>query len=213
MISERAAPQGVDESSSGHPARPRRVGRPRSARANEAILDAAIEEFVEHGIAGMAIERIAARAGVARSTIYRRWSSTDELGMAALEHLRDPLPIPPGDSVREDLIILLRALHRLLTETRIGKLIPQLAAEAGRRPDLSYTYWTDYLAPGSSPFGDALRRGMAQGQLRGDLDVELVIDLLTGALFKRSLWQLATTDEEICSVVDTVLAGLAPTRG
>lgn len=160
----------------------------------------------------MAIERVAARAGVARSTIYRRWSDTAALCMEALEHLRAPLPTPPGDSVREDLIFLMRALHQILTQTRIGGLIPQLAAEASRRPDLSYTYWTDYLARGSSPFGHTLRRGIAQGQLRGDLGVELVIDLLTGALFKRSLWQLATTEQEICDIVDTVLAGLTPTR-
>jgi len=191
----------------------RRAGRPRSSRAHEAILDAALEEFVERGLAGMTIERVALRAGVARSTIYRRWTGLEQLCLEALEHLREPTPTPPGNDVREDLIFLLRSLHRILTETRLGRLIPQLAAEAAHRPDLSHTYWTDYLARGNGPFGDVLRRGIEQGKLRADLDVELVIDLLTGVLFKRALWQLTATDEEISEIVDTVLAGLATTTG
>jgi AcrR family transcriptional regulator len=189
---------------------PRAGGRPRSARAHEAILDAAADELIEHGFSGTSIERIAARAGVARTTVYRRWSSLPELCMAALEHLREPLPPPPDQSLAADLVFLLQALRHLLTATRMGQLVPQLAAEARLHPELSLTYWNDYLVRGSSPFAVVLRRGVDQALIRPDLDVELVIDLLTGPVFKRCLWQLETSDRDLTVIVDIVLAGLAP---
>jgi AcrR family transcriptional regulator len=190
-----------------------RPGRPRSARADEAILEAAIEELIEHGFASMTIERIAARAGVARSTVYRRWSNTIDLCAAALDHVRDPLPAPPGASVREDLIFLLKDIRRMLNESRLGRIIPELAAEARRHPDLTRLYWTSYVAPGSSYAAHVLHRGIASGELVARFDVELIIDLLTGPLFKRALWQLPVTDEDITRLVDVVLTGLAPVEG
>ena len=190
---------------------PRRAGgRPRSARAHEAILDAAVDELIEHGFSATTIEGIAARAGVARTTVYRHWSSLPQLCMDALEHLREPLPPPSYRSLPEDLVFLLQALRHVLTATLIGQLVPQLAAEARLHPDLSRTYWNDYLARGSSAFAVVLHHGVAQSLIRPDLDVELVIDLLTGPLFKRCLWQLETSDQDLTAIVDTVLAGLAP---
>jgi AcrR family transcriptional regulator len=190
----------------------RRGGRPRSSEAHEAILRAAIDEWAEHSLAGMTIERVAARAGVARTTVYRRWSSLAELCMEALDHLREPLPTPPGVDVAEDLLVLMRALRHLLTESRLGRLVPQLAVEASRHPDLSLTYWNQYLVRGSSTMADVLRRGVEEGTVRPDLDVELAVDLLTGPLFKRSLWQLPTSDADLLATIDIVLAGLAPNR-
>ena len=167
-----------------------------------------MEEFATHGRSGMTIEKVAARAGVARSTVYRRWKNIDDLCLEALQHLHEPLPPPPGRSVHEDLTFLLGYVRHLLTDTRFGLLIPQLAAEAARRPDLSRTYWAQYLARDRGPFADVLRRGIDEGLLRPDLDLELVVDLITGAVFKRALWQLDTPDADLAAIVDTVLAGL-----
>lgn len=191
----------------------RRGGRPRSTEADEAILRAVVDEWAENSLSGMTIEAVAARAGVARTTVYRRWSSLTELCMAALEQLRQPLPVPPGVSVPEDLLILLQALRYLLTESRLARLLPRLVVEASRHPELSLTYWNDYLARGSSVMADVLRRGVGEGLIRPDLDVELVIDLLTGPLFKRSIWQLPTSDDDLRATIHTVLAGLRPAPG
>jgi AcrR family transcriptional regulator len=200
----------TDDAAAHAPAPARRGGRPRSTRAHEAILEATIEEWAEHSFAGMTIEGVAARAGVARTTVYRRWSSLAALAMDALNHIREHLPTPPGETVRDDLLVLLTALRHLLTRSRTARLIPQLVAEASRRPDLSLTYWNEHLARGTSAFGDVLRRGMAEGSVRPDVDVELAIDLLTGPLFKRSIWQLPTSDDDLTCTIDIVLAGLAP---
>jgi len=188
----------------------RRGGRPRSNEAHLAVLQAAVEEWTDRGFAGMTIERVAARAGVARTTVYRHWSSLAELCMEALDRLREPFPTPAGENIHEDLLLLLRALRHMLTESRLGRLIPQLALEASRHPDISLTYWNEHLIRGSSTLAGVLRRGVAEGLIRPDLDLELAVDLLTGPLFKRSIWQLPTSDADLQATIDTVLAGLAP---
>jgi AcrR family transcriptional regulator len=191
-------------------------GRPRSTEVDEAILTAALDELVEHGFASMTIDGIAARAGVARTTVYRRWSSTDQLCMAAIERVREQLPRPPGHSVREDLIFLLGEVNRILTSTRFGQILPQLAAEAQRRPDLSRAYWTTYLTRGRGVISDVIRRGMAEGVITEGVitegaAIEFVTDMLVGPLVHRLLWQLdPATDDNIVALVDTILAGLRP---
>jgi len=91
--------------------------------------------------------------------------------------------------------------------------VPQLALEASRHPDLSLTYWNDYLVRGASVMADVLRRGVAEGTIRPGPDFELAVDLLTGPLFKRSMWQLPTSDDDLRATVAVVLAGLAPHGG
>jgi len=190
------------------------TGRPRSARADAAILDAAVDELVEHGFTSMTIERIAARAGVARTTVYRRWSGTAELCMDALDRIREPVPTPPGGSVRDDLVFLLRYVNRLLTRTRFGAILPQLAAEARRHPEITQRYWAEHFSADRSVAGEVIRRGIDQRLIRADADIELVIDTLIGPLLHRSMWGVATvTDDQITRIVETVLAGLAPPAG
>ena len=82
-------------------------GRPRSSEAERAILDATVALYAERGMAGLSVEAVAARAGVAKTTIYRRWPSKEELVLAAVTAARGPAPEPPGASVRDDLLFLL----------------------------------------------------------------------------------------------------------
>src|SRR3984885_5350644 len=82
----------------------RRPGRPRSEQAEQAILEAAIEAVGDRGIDGVSCEDVAARAGVGKATLYRRWPGKEDLLIAAFAALRRPLPEPRGESVREDLI-------------------------------------------------------------------------------------------------------------
>src|SRR5262244_3220874 len=89
----------------------RRPGRPRSEQADQAIIDAALSLFAESGPEGLCIERVAARAGVGKATIYRRWPGKEDLLLDALAALRAPLPNPKGESVRDDLAALLDAMR------------------------------------------------------------------------------------------------------
>src|ERR1051326_7360110 len=74
----------------------RRPGRPRSERADRAIIDAALSVFAESGPEGLCIETVAARAGVGKATIYRRWPGKEELLLDAIAALQAPLPEPAG---------------------------------------------------------------------------------------------------------------------
>src|SRR5215472_4074548 len=88
----------------------RRAGRPRSVQADRAIIEATLEIFAESGAEGLCIEKVAAKAGVGKATIYRRWPGKEELLLDAIAALRSPLPQPQGRSVRADLTALLEAL-------------------------------------------------------------------------------------------------------
>src|SRR3954462_5033445 len=94
-------------------------GRPRSERAAKAIIDATLDLLAEEGgVAGVSIEAVAARAGVGKTTIYRRWPNKEALIVDALAALKTPLPVPAGRSVREDLIALTLAMRSTREDRR-----------------------------------------------------------------------------------------------
>src|SRR4051812_27075223 len=85
-------------------------GRPRSERAARAIIDATLALLAEEGgVTGVSIEAVAARAGVGKTTIYRRWPNKEALIIDALADLKEPFPAPRGESARDDLIAIARA--------------------------------------------------------------------------------------------------------
>src|SRR5919108_1899012 len=105
----------VDARATGSPAAGdaggRAPGRPRSERAEKAILEATLDLLAEEsGVAGVSMEAVAARAGVGKTTIYRRWPNKEALIVQALASMKAPLPEPAGVSVREDLLAIARAL-------------------------------------------------------------------------------------------------------
>src|SRR5260370_23120329 len=94
----------------------RRPGRPRSEQAERAIIDAALSLYAETGPEGLCIEKVAARAGAGKATIYRRWPGKEDLLLDAIAALQVPLPQPAGRSVREDRVTLLRATCAALAD-------------------------------------------------------------------------------------------------
>src|SRR5260221_13849776 len=100
---------------------PPRRGRPRSEQADRAIIDATLEMFAESGPDGLCIEQVAARAGVGKATIYRRWPGKEDLLLDALAALKTPLPQPRGRSVREDLVAVVDAMSRDTADPRRGR--------------------------------------------------------------------------------------------
>src|SRR5260221_12588060 len=97
---------------------PPRRGRPRSEQADRAIIDAALSVFAESGTEGLCIEKVAARAGVGKATIYRRWPGKEDLLLDAIRALQAPLPEPAGRSVREDLVMVLSAMRDAVADPR-----------------------------------------------------------------------------------------------
>src|SRR5258707_1829056 len=110
----------------------RRPGRPRSERAEQAILDAALEAIGDCGVDGVSCEDVAARAGVGKATLYRRWPGKEDLLIAAFAALKQPLPQPRGESVRDDLIAMLEVMAEDAEDTRFAQQYALLHAEGER---------------------------------------------------------------------------------
>lgn len=187
-------------------------GRPRSPTVEQAIVDATLDLLVEGGFSGLAVEAVAARAGVGKATIYRRWPSKDALVIDALARLEGD--VPPqlrGENLRDDLVTLLDAVRRKSTSTLAGRILPRMVAEARCRGEVMARYREKVLAPRRARFLDVLRAGVERGELRADLDLELVVDLLVAPVVYRLL--MRTDDRPLprqlpAAVVDAVLAGI-----
>jgi AcrR family transcriptional regulator len=187
----------------------RRPGRPRSERADQAIIDAALSLFAESGPEGLCIERVAARAGVGKATIYRRWPGKEDLLLDAIAALKAPLPEPAGRSVREDLVTLLGVLCQESTDPRRAREFALLLGEGSKYPRLMERYVETVLEPRREVVRAVLRRGMASGELRPDLDVEAALFMLVGAVVaRRGHEQQAIPAGYAERVVDELLRGL-----
>jgi len=189
---------------------PRTAGRPRSTRAHEAIIDATLDLLAEGvPIAELSIEAIAARAGVGKATIYRRWAGKNELLVEAVSTLKQPVPLVEGATVREDLIAGLGAVGA--SDPRATQVFPCLLPEISRNPDLRFLYQS-IVEPRRERTREVLRRGIESGELRPDLDVELTTLLLTGPVVMQRMfgWNPRVDEETLPErVVDALLEGLA----
>jgi AcrR family transcriptional regulator len=174
-------------SSAAQPALDRKApGRPRSARADEAIIDAVIALLADGvPVDALSIEAVAARAGVGKATIYRRWPNKEALLIDAVTALKGPLPELGGVSVRDDLYTLLRPVART-TMIRSSSVLPCLIPELRRSPDLHEVYQR-IIEPRRELMRGVLRRGIDSGELRADLDLEVVMAMLVGPMLAQTV--------------------------
>jgi len=189
----------------------RRPGRPRSERADRAIIDAALSVFAESGIEGLCIETVAARAGVGKATIYRRWPGKEDLLLDAIGALQAPLPEPAGRSVREDLVMVLSAMRDAVADPRRVREFALLLGEGAKYPRLMARYVETMLEPRREVIRSVLRRGIATGELRAGADIEAALFMLTGAVIARGKYDPGSMPPGYVErVVDELLLGLAP---
>ncbi|MEU1364118.1 TetR/AcrR family transcriptional regulator, partial [Micromonospora zamorensis] len=191
-------------------AAPRSPGRPRSVRADEAIIEATLDLLAEGStIEALSIEAIAARAGVGKATIYRRWAGKDALLLDALRRLKGVLAQPAGHSVRDDLVLLVGAIGKNV-DPRAAKIMPCLVPAVNRSAD-QFQLYQNIIGPRRQLMREVLRRGIDEGVLRADIDVEVTMALLTGPmLIQRVLQWNPDLDEQTLPerVVDAVLEGI-----
>lgn len=187
-------------------------GRPRSAEAAQAIQDAALDLFVEQGFEAMSIEGVAARAGVGKTTIYRRWDSKEDLVMDALICHISEIDDPDLGSVRDDLVDLLAAFQRKAHATTMGHIFPRMVAEVSDGSALGHLYAKRVIEPRRQMIAAIIQRGVDRGELPAGIDVDLGVELVMGPAMLRKLFgkapaRIAQAQSE--QHVDTVLAGLA----
>ena len=189
----------------------RAPGRPRSVEADRAILDAALDLFVRQGYEAMSIEGVAAQARVGKTTVYRRWTSKEELIVAAIDELIfDVVPIETG-SLRDDLVGLLVSIQTVMTSSRAGAVFPRMAAHVAEGSPLGRAYLERVIEPRFAVLQEIVAGGIERGELPAGTDPELVRALLVGPVLMWKLMRRLTrrgARVRAERIVDTVLAGL-----
>ncbi len=189
----------------------RRPGRPRSARADRAIIDATTELYAERGLDGLTMEAVAARAGVSKATLYRRYPCKIDLVMAAVTGFTaEEAPHLDTGTTRGDLRAIVAGLVHLVGATIAGRIIPMMVAEIHRNRELSDASHR-FIARRRAATAAAVRRGIARGDIRADADVDLLVDLIAAPVFYRHLVSGSPLDGDFVDrLVDTVLSAAAP---
>jgi AcrR family transcriptional regulator len=187
-------------------------GRPRSQEADRAILNATVELLADRGLAAMSIEEVAARAGVGKTTIYRRWPSKGLLALDAfVTSFREEQPLPDTGTLRGDLLSALTAWVRAVTQTPMGTMLSSLIAEAQHDPELRGAWRDRVIEPLRRQHRIMLERAVARDEIPASVDTEVVLDLFFGAAEHRLLLgHLPMTDAFIGTVVDVILGGIQP---
>ena len=180
------APTGDDDPRDRDP-RPRQPGRPRDPGYDRAILDATLQVLLDKGYKGLTIDGVAAKTGIGRPTIYRRWPSKPALVIAALAQSVGLSPTPDTGALRSDLLAFQRQQVRLMNSPESRRTTAGLVADLVADPELSEVYFRDYIAPRRESMRQALHRAINRGELRADADFDLIYDMLLGPLFMRSV--------------------------
>jgi AcrR family transcriptional regulator len=200
---------GTDTDAGPDPQAGRRPGRPRSEQAEQAIIEATLDLFAEKGFEGVCVELVAARAGVGKATIYRRWPNKEELLLAAFSSLKSPYPEPKGVSVRDDLLAMVRVMCADKSDPRKARRYALLLGEGDKYPRLMARYKETVVEPRCDAMRAVIRRGVETGELRPGTDVEIAMLTLTGAIMAHEKDAGTLDDEFATRLVDGLLLGLS----
>jgi AcrR family transcriptional regulator len=166
-------------------------GRPRSGSVDRALREAARAEFVEHGYRTMSMESIAARAGVSKVSLYRRWPSKARVAAEVLSQMAEDSPMPDAGSLKADLRALIAHTIGSPEAKAAARMIMRTMGEIADDPDLMALYRERVLRPRLDQARGLVRRARARGELRRDLPADLAAALVGGPLFLYYLALLA----------------------
>ena len=188
----------------------RRRGRPRSARAHRAILDAFQAQLIQAGFADLRLEHVAAQAGVGKATIYRRWPSKEALALELLMQLAAPhIAIEDVGDTRAELLAAVTNAMRAVTETPFGPVIRALLSQIAINPALGDPFRASVVQGRRAEVARVIGRGVSRGDLRADADVEVATELLVGPVYFRLMFGGELSQAFAERVVEAVLHGYA----
>jgi AcrR family transcriptional regulator len=179
----------------------------RASRTETAILDATRELLAESGVQGLTMEGVAARAGVAKTTIYRRWRSKDELALAVvIDMVQNVVATPDFGDTRRELISFVNASVKILGSTLMGRVMQGLVSDLATDPELARGFRERVVSMRVAEVKRLIERGIARGDIRPDADIELAHELLFGPVYYRLLLSGAPLDRKLAErIVDAVL--------
>lgn len=168
------------------------LGRPRSAKSHQAILQATLELLAEVGFERMSIDAIATRAGVGKTTIYRRYKSKEELVADAIESFREEIVIPNTGTLWGDIDTLIESAAQITLSPLGRQTVATIVSSASSNPQFAQVYWTKYLQPRRQAFAVVIERAKARNEIQTNLDSDLVFDLMSGIMLYALIFQPTT---------------------
>ncbi|HUI58996.1 MAG TPA: TetR/AcrR family transcriptional regulator [Steroidobacteraceae bacterium] len=186
-----------------------RPGRPRDEQIDSEVVAAVLGVLRTSGYRSVTIEKIARDVGRARTSLYRRWPSKRHLvAYAVISELGDN-PAPDTGDLRRDLVSAVKTLWAAFRGP-LGQALGGLVGEMAQDPELAALIREDVLAARRRSMRAAFARALDRGEVRDDLDIELVLDMLTGPFYYRALFKhAAITRRTTSEVVDCVLRVVA----
>ncbi|MER8011170.1 TetR/AcrR family transcriptional regulator [Streptomyces sp. NPDC094149] len=182
---------------------PRATGRPRSAAADAAILAATREALVELGWSKLTLGDVAMRAGVAKTTLYRRWAGKNELVVDAVAELFDELRLPDLGSLAADIEGVVLQFAAILARPEAACGLMAVVAESTRDDALRARIRTSIVEPQKRLVLQGRERAQERGELPAESDpaeaartVDLIFDVVAGAVVHRTLVSAEAADEE-----------------
>jgi AcrR family transcriptional regulator len=183
----------------------------RSART-QAILDATRELLAKGGVRDLTVEGVAARSGVAKSTIYRRYRSKDELALAVLmDMVQTVVAVPDLGDTRAELLLLVKGAVRVLGKTLMGTVMQGLVSELASESQLAVAFRTQVVSLRMAEVKRLLERGIERGDIKPDVDTGLTHEMLFGAIYYRLFLSGEPLDSGLAErILDAVMPALRP---
>lgn len=171
-------------------------GRPRSVQSHQAMLRSTLELLAEVGYDAVSIEAIAARAGVGKSTIYRRYTCKEDLIADAIENIREDVTIPDTNNLWGDIDALIQSAAQITLNPVGRQTVAMIVSSASSHPEFAQIYWTKYLQPRRQAFSVVLERAKARNEIPADLDPGLIFDIMSGIMLYSLIFQPTTESWE-----------------
>jgi AcrR family transcriptional regulator len=191
-----------------------RKGRPRDERLDDVIVASAIGVLADVGFDRFSVEEVAQRAGVAKTTIYRRFPSRNELITGALGQIGEECPANPLEgSVRSRLVAILTEIRESTPDSTRGRIL--MHAMSARDPGLAVLVHDRVLSQRSHRLRAVVAEGISTGELRDGLDVDAVMSVLVGPMLYLGMWRMRAGVDEVSvdDVVELLMTGLTRANG
>jgi AcrR family transcriptional regulator len=176
--------------------RKKSLGRPRSDKSHQAMLQAALELLGKVGFDGISIEAIASRAGVGKTTIYRRYSGKAELIADAIESMREAVLIPDTGNLTSDIDKLIENAAQISLNPLGRQTVSMIISSASSNSEFAQIYWKKYLQPRREAFDIVIKRAKSRNEVSQDLDSGLVFDTMSGIMLYAMIFQPTTESWE-----------------
>jgi AcrR family transcriptional regulator len=194
---------------SGQRGRDRASGRPRSMHVHQTILESTRSLLAEVGYEHLSIESVAADAGVGKSTIYRRWSTKEDLVVDALVSAKPTVAVPDTGDLRQDIHAWVETYMAVMGSSVGRQVLGLIIGTVSSNPHLAEVYWSRYVVPANDALAAVLQRAQARGQLRADTPLSAAIDAVSGIMFYQLLVKPSAqvSLQHIHQAIDIVLRG------